>query len=229
MQARLADVLRGATLRAAINTNNRALVQMRDGALHGVSPALAERLAAELGVPLSPVVYDGAGPVVDDAGRDVWDVAFLAIDPKRARSLTYTRPYVTIEATYATRADAPFRDVDDVDRPGVTVLTSAGSAHDLHLTRALRHARLERADKSPPSLEQFRAGRGDVVSGVRQSLEAAFGNDPAFRIMPGYLTRIEQAMVLPGPDNPLVEVLDAFVVRAIEEGFVARELSRPTD
>lgn len=226
MQTRLSDLVRGGALRAAINTSNRALVQRNGDVLDGVSPALAQRLAEALGVPLIPVVYDGAGKVVEDAGNDIWDVAFLAIDPKRTQSVSFTRPYVTIEVTYATRADAPFRDVADVDRDGVTVLTSAGSAHDLFLTKTLRHARLERADKSPSSLVQFQNGRGDVVSGVRESLERAYGDDPAFRIFPEALTKVEQAMVLPGPDNPLIPELDAFLMRAIEKGFVTRHVKR---
>lgn len=226
MHAQLLDLVRRGTLRAAINTSNRALVQQEGDVLDGVSPALARRLALALGVPLQPVVYDGAGKVVEDGGKDIWDIAFLAIDPERAKRLCFTRPYVTIETTYATRANAPFRDVADVDREGVTVLTSAGSAHDLYLTKTLRHARLERADKSPPSLVQFRNGRGDVVSGVRESLERAFGNDPAFRIFPGVLSKVEQAMVLPGSDNPLIAALDAFLARAIDDGFVARQLNR---
>ncbi|WP_114966641.1 transporter substrate-binding domain-containing protein [Alkalilacustris brevis] len=226
MTSRLSDILQQGVLRAAIHTSNRALVQVQGDVLKGVSPALAERLARELRVSLRPVVYNGAGAVVADAGKDIWDIAFLAIDPMRANSISFTRPYVVIEATYATRADSPFQDVADVDRKNVTVLTSAGSAHDLYLSKTLCHAQLERADKSPPSLEQFRNGRGDVVSGVRESLQREFGNDDAFRILPGVLTNVEQAMVLPGAANPLISELDAFVARAIDDGFVARHLNR---
>ena len=37
------------------------------------------------------------------------------------------------------------------------------------------------------------------------------------------LTKVEQAMVLPGADNPLITALDDFVARAITDGFVASE------
>jgi polar amino acid transport system substrate-binding protein len=73
---------------------------------------------------------------------------------------------------------------------------------------------------------QFRNGRGDVVSGVRESLERAFGDDPAFRIFPGVLSKVEQAMVLPGPDHPLIDALDTFLADAIEDGVVARHVTR---
>lgn len=226
MQVDLKGLARNNVLRVAINTGNRALVQVRDGELLGVSPALARRLSEEIGVRLEPVVYSGAGKVFTDADKDVWDVAFLAVDATRARKVSFTRPYVTIEATYAVRVDGPVQDVDEADHEGVTVLTSTGSAYDMHLTASLRHARLERSGMPTESFEEFKAGRADLVAGVRESLERSFGGDPAFRVLPGVLTKVEQAMVLPQPDDPRIKVLDAFLARAIEDGFVAAEIRR---
>ncbi len=224
----LSTLATGGPLRAAINTGNRALVQQRDGELRGVSPALARRLADEIGVPLEPVVYSGAGRVFDDAQAGAWDVGFLAIDPARAERISFTRPYHTIEATYAARADFPHDDPAEADRAGLTVLTSIGSAYELHLSKALRHARLEKTGTPAESFEEFRQGRGDVVAGVRASLERAFGDDPAYRVLPGTLARVEQAMVLPAPDDPRIRALDAFVARAIDSGFVRAALAGET-
>lgn len=217
----LTTLARAGVLRAAINTGNRALVQQVGGDLRGVSPALARRLAAEIGARLEPVIYDGAGKVFADAGADAWDVAFMAVDPARADSVAFTRPYVTIEATYAVRADAGFVSVDDADRPGVTVLTATGSAYDLHLTKALRHARLDRTGTPDESFAAFRAGRGDLVAGVRQSLERFFGGDADYRILPGSMTEVRQAMALPAARGAALAALDDFVARAIADGFVA--------
>lgn len=224
MQQDLAGLAKTGALRAAINTGNRALVQERDGILTGVSPALARRLAAEIGVPLAPVVYAGAGRVFADAGNDAWDVAFLAIDPARAERVSFTRPYHVIEATYAVRADSPLRAPEEADRAGLTVLTSTGSAYELHLSKALRHAALDRTGTPEESFAEFRQGRGDAVAGVRASLERAFGDDPAYRVLAAPLVRVEQAMALPAPDDPRIDALDAFVARAIDSGFVAAEL-----
>jgi polar amino acid transport system substrate-binding protein len=221
LTAQLATLARGGVLRAAINTGNRALVQVEGGALRGVSPALAERLAAEIGARLEPVVYDGAGKVFADAGTGAWDVAFMAVDPARADSVAFTRPYVTIEATCAARAGADFAALADIDRPGVTVLTATGSAYDLHLTKSLRHARLDRAGTPDESFAAFRAGRGDVVAGVRQSLERFFDGDAGVFLLPGSLTAVRQAMALPGAGHPALAALDDFVARAISDGFVA--------
>lgn len=207
-------------LRAAINTGNRALVQRDGETLTGVSPALAQRLADEIGATLEPVVYDGAGKVFADAEADIWDVAFLAIDATRAQKICFTRPYHVIEATFAARAGG-ITDVNQVDRPGVTVLTSTGSAYDMYLSANLTQASLEHSGTPTDSFTEFREGRGDVVAGVRASLERHLGDEPDIRILPGVLTSVQQAMVLPGPANSLLEALDAFVARAIDDGFVA--------
>lgn len=225
----LGTLARNGRLRAAINTGNRALVQERGDWLAGVSPALARRLAAEIGAPLEPVTYPNAGAVVADADRDAWDVAFLAIDPKRATHVAFTRPYTVIEATYAVRAGSGWHSVADADRPGNVILVSAGSAYDLYLTDALRAARIERAATPAESFAAFRAGQADCVAGVRESLEDAFSADPDITVLADAFRAVEQAMVLARPNDPRLEALDAFVARAVAEGFVAAALAGSED
>ena len=221
----LESLAREGILRAAINTGNRALVQRDGDTLNGISPALARRLAETIGARLEPVIYDGAGKVFADAGADRWDVAFLAVDPARATRIGFTRPYHAIEATYAVRAASAIATPQEADREGVAILTSVGSAYDLHLQATLRHATLERDGTPGESFDAFRAGRCDAVAGVRASLERAFVGDPDIRVLPGVLTRVEQAMALPGPAHPALPALDAFVAEALADGFVARHLS----
>lgn len=220
MDATLKTLARDGVLRVAINTGNRALVQDDGGVFKGVSPALAQRLADEIGAQMVPVVYSGAGKVFDDAGHDKWDVGFLAIDPMRAEKIAFTQPYIVIEATYAVRAGSAFEDVEDVDKAGVRVLTSSGSAYDMHLTKTLRHATLERSGTPPESFAEFRDCRCDAVAGVRASLEGAFAQSAGIRILSGVLTSVRQAMVLPHLDDPRTAALDDFVARAIADGFV---------
>jgi len=216
----LQSLVKNGVLRVAVNTGNRALVQMVDGRLQGVAPALAQRLSNQLGATMEPVIYDGAGKVFNDAAANIWDIAFLAIDAMRAEKVSFTRPYFTIEATFATRKTSGVKKIEDADREGVTVLTSVGSAYDMYLTTHLKHAIHDRFGTPPESFAAFEAGRGDVVAGVRASLEGFFHNDPTITILTGVLTKVEQAMVLPGAENPLVDALDAFVAEAIADGFV---------
>ena len=116
----------------------------------------------------------------------------------------------------------------DADRDGVRILTSTGSAYDMCLSAHLTHAKLKHSGTPSESFEEFRQGRCDLVAGVRASLETHFGADNGIRVLPGRLTSVSQAMVLPGRDNPLIGVLDTFVADAIEDGFVAQALGNTT-
>ncbi|MEO1557649.1 MAG: transporter substrate-binding domain-containing protein [Pseudomonadota bacterium] len=216
----LTSLARDGVLRVAINTGNRALVQQEGAHLRGISPALARRLADETGARLEHVIYAGAGKVFADADRDNWDVGFLAIDAKRAEKIAFTRPYIVIEATYAVRSDSTFNQIADVDSAGVHVLTAKGSAYDMYLTETLQQATLERFGTPPDSFAAFRDGRCDAVAGVRESLEGFFDGDLGIRPLPGALTSVRQAMVLPQRDDPRRTALDAFVKQAIDSGFV---------
>lgn len=216
----LCKLANGGILRAAINTGNRALVQQGPDGLTGVSPALAQRLAEQIGATLHQVVYTGAGKVFGDAQNNVWDIGFLAVDAMRAEKVAFTKPYITIEATYAVRKNSGLSDIDAIDRAGLTVLTAKGSAYDMYLTNNLKHAKLERSGTPPESFAEFQKGRCDAVAGVRASLEGAFGNAPDIAILSGRLTAFHQAMVLPHKDDPRLAALDDFVARAQADGFI---------
>lgn len=218
----LHHIAKNGVLRVAINTGNRALVQLADGVLAGVSPALGMKLARDLGIRFEPIIYDGAGKVFGDAHNDKWDVGFLAIDAKRAQKVAFTRPYVSIEATYAVRAGSGIAAIEDVDKDHNTVLTALGSAYDMHLTANLKHAQLEKFGTPAESFKAFQDGRCDAVAGVRESLAAFFADDPDIHLLDGVLTAVRQAMVLPNPTNPTIDVLDAFVAERIADGFVAQ-------
>jgi molybdate transport system substrate-binding protein len=85
-------------LRAAINFGNPVLAQKDavTGEPRGVSAELSRDLARRLGVPIEFVRFESAGNVADAAKAGLWDIAFLAIDPKRANEIDFTAPYVVI-------------------------------------------------------------------------------------------------------------------------------------
>ena len=96
-------------LRAAINFGNTVLAK-RGPTLDesgGVSVEIARVLAQRLDVPLQLIGFDGAGDVVAVAKDDIFDVAFMAIDPKRANDVKFTAPYVLIEGGYMVRNASP--------------------------------------------------------------------------------------------------------------------------
>ncbi len=183
-------------LRVAINLGNPVLAQGDASAPRGPSVELATALAQRLGVKARFTCHDAAAAVVA-AAADEWDLAFLAVDPARADRVAFSAPYVEIEGTYVVRDDSPAQQVADLDRPGVRIAVGRGAAYDLFLSRALQHARIERADTSAAAIALFDQQRLDAAAGVRQPLQAWAAQHPGHRVLADRFTAIAQAVAAP--------------------------------
>jgi polar amino acid transport system substrate-binding protein len=224
----VSDLAPRGTLRAAINFGNPVLAQ-KDPATReprGVSVDLARELGKRLRVPVELVTFDAAGKVFDALQAGAWDVAFLAIDPARSAGIDFTPPYVLIEGTYVVPASSPLKRIEDVDREGVRIAVGRGSAYDLHLTRAVKHAQLVRVDTSALALETFLSDRLEAAAGVRQPLLAFAKGHPGLRVMEGRFMAIEQAMGTPRGRDAGARYLRAFIADALSSGLVASGLAR---
>ncbi len=214
-------------LRAAINLGNPVLAG-RDAAgnLAGITVEIARELGKRLGRPVALIAFDQAGQVADAAGDDRWDIAFLAIDPKRAESIAFTAPYVLIEGAFAVPASSPITSVADADHDGACIAVIEKSAYDLFLTRTLKHATLLRGKDDAATTARFRDEKLDVLAGVRQPLSAYVAKHSDLRMVPGRFMAIEQAMGIPVARAAALPGLRAFVEKLKASGFVAAALTR---
>ena len=224
----IAQIAPTGRLRSAVNLGNAALAQrdVASGALNGVSPDLAKELARTLGLPLDFVVYNGAGEVFADVENDKWDIAFLAIDSKRAEKISYTAPYVIIEGTYAVPSQSSIQDIDDIDQPGIRLAVAKNSAYDLFLSPRLTKAQIARAANPQASLEMFVTDGLEAVAGVRQTLEQFVGDDKDLRILPGAFTSINQAMAIEKSKTEALAYLSIFIEEMKASGFVRQALDK---
>jgi polar amino acid transport system substrate-binding protein len=211
-------------LRAAINFGNSVLAQREP--FGGVSVDLARELARRLQVPVEFVSYDAAGRVTDDAAKNVWDVAFVARDPKRAEDIAFTAAYVIIEGAYMVPAASPLQKNEDVDTPGVRIAVGRGSAYDLWLTRNIKRATIVRAPTSPASIPMFVNERLEVAANVKQPLVEYAAKHPEVRMLPGRFMVIEQAMATPRGRPAAAKYLSDFVDEMKASGFVAMALEK---
>ncbi|AKK00904.1 MULTISPECIES: transporter substrate-binding domain-containing protein [Pseudomonas] len=213
-------------LRAAINFGNPVLAQKAgDGSPQGVSVALARALAEELGVRLEMITFDAAGKVFAALEEGVWNVAFLAIEPVREEQIAFSEPYVIIEGTYLVAADSPYRQVEDLDRPGLRLAVGKGAAYDLFLSRTLEHAQLERAPTSAGAVDLYVEQGLDAAAGVRQPLEQVAARNPRYRVLDGAFTSIRQAMAVPRRCEAAAAYVRDFIERKKAEGFVHAALA----
>jgi polar amino acid transport system substrate-binding protein len=209
-------------LRAAINLGNPVLAQRGpNGELTGVTVALARALADREGLALDLIPFDGAGKVVDAAAEDIWDVAFLAVDPKRATEIAFTEPYLTIEGVFVVGATSPFRSIQDVDQPGVRVSVGRGAAYDLHLTRNLKHAEIVRVPTSAEALPHFLSQGLEAGAGIRQPAEAFVARNPGLCLIEEPFMEIRQALAVPSAKAMELPLIQGFLDDAISSGLIA--------
>jgi polar amino acid transport system substrate-binding protein len=214
-------------LHAAINAGNVVLVQKDStGAVSGITVDLAHELARRLNVPADLVVFEAAGKVTDAAKSGAWDVAFVAIEPRRAEVIGFTAPYVVIEGTYMAVAGSPLKTIADVDHEGIRIAVARGSAYDLFLTRTLQHATLVRYPNPPLALESYVADKIDVAAGVKQQLIAFAASHKGYRVMDGHFQEIRETMGVPLGQDAGLQYLCGFVEEMKASGFVRKSLDR---
>jgi polar amino acid transport system substrate-binding protein len=124
------------------------------------------------------------------------------------------------------REDSPLKANEDVDRPGIRIAVSRGSAYDLFLSRALKNATLLRAPSPQASVELFVKERPEALAGVKQPLVAYAASHPGYRVLPGHFMVIEQAMAIPRGRPLAARYLSDFIDELKASGFIAQSLDK---
>jgi polar amino acid transport system substrate-binding protein len=154
-------------IRAAINYNNPLLAR-RDagsGIVSGLAVHLSQELARRVGVTLEVIPFEAAGKITESATGNVWDIAYLANDLRRAHDIDFTNAYAELEGTYLVPAGSLLQRIEDVDNDGNQIEVTADSAYDLFLSRQLKRAKLVRAVNTPQSIELMLDQHLDAVAG----------------------------------------------------------------
>jgi polar amino acid transport system substrate-binding protein len=197
------DLAPKGVLTAAINTGNPVIAHVgEDGELAGISVELAGAIARWIDRPLELRTYSSAGAVVACGGE--WDIAFLAVDPQREEQFHFTPHYLTVV----------------VDRPGVSIVASTGAAFALHLERTLVDATLSLLPTVADSAKAFLSGQYDALAGIRPALESLADANPGYRVVPGSFLTIKHAMATNRGRSKGAAILDAFVDRAMQSGWI---------
>ena len=221
-----AELAPNGRLRAALNYSNFLLVSSRKPEHTGVAPDLARELARRANASVEFIGYDNAGLAADAARERAWDVAFIGAEPARAGEIAFTPAYVEIEATYIVPAGSPIRSIDDVDREGVRIATTARAAYTLYLQRTLRHATLVEADGLQGSFEAFIASKLDVLAGLKPRLLDDVKNVPGARLLDGRFTAVQQAMGVRKERTAAAAYLTAFTEEIKSSGMLAALIER---
>ena len=215
-------------LRAGINLSNFLLVTGRtaSGDPVGVAPDMAGAIAESLGVPIKLVPFKSPGELADQAGKDIWDIGLIGAEPQRAAVMTFSAAYVEIEATYMVPPGSPITSIDQVDKKGVKVVTSARSAYGLWLENNIKNAELIQIAGLDGAFNKFKDDKIDVLAGLRPGLMKDIAKMPGATILPGKFSAVQQAVGTAKPNKAGAEYLAAFVEQAKKSGLVANLIEK---
>ena len=227
-QAVLSELAPTGVLRAAINMGNFLLVTGRtpSGDPDGVSPDMARAIAEKLGVPVKYVPFERPSGLADAAGTNVWDIGLIGAEPARAEKIAFTAAYVEIEATYLVPPGSPLQSIAEVDRAGIRIGVTAGSADELWLDRNIQHATLVRSNASRSAWQQFTEDKLEAYAGLRPGLLSDVQKLPGSRILDGQFTAVQQAIGTSKTNTAGAAFLRSFVEEAKASGFVASLIAK---
>ncbi len=215
-------------LRAGINLSNFLLVRGRTetGDPVGVAPDMAQALAEKLGVGVRYVPFPSPGELADAADQNIWDVGLIGAEPQRAEKIAFSPAYVEIAATFMVRAGSPIQSVEDVDRAGVRIASTARAAYDLWLERNIRHAEVIRATSIDSAYEVFVSTNLDALAGLKPRLLSDVKKLSGARILEGQFASVQQAIGTGCAHQAGAAFIRSFVEEAKRSGLVARLIEK---
>jgi len=221
-QAR-AELAPNGVLRAGINLSNFLLVTGRSPTAEpeGVAPDVAREIAKSIGVPVHYVTFKSPGELADQAGKNVWDIGLIGAEPQRAAVMTFSAAYVEIEATYMVPPGSPISSIDQVDRKGVKIVTSARSAYGLWLENNIKNAELIQIAGLDGAFNKFKDDKIDVLAGLRPGLLKDIQKMPGATILPGKFSAVQQAVGCNKPAAEGAHYIANFVENAKKSGLIA--------
>ncbi|MBE9639631.1 transporter substrate-binding domain-containing protein [Salipiger mangrovisoli] len=214
-------------LRAALNHGNFVLVG-RDQSRKpfGISVDLATEFARACGLDLEFVEFERAVDVSSSATGDLWDICFLAVDPKRAETIDFTMPYIRIEGRYLAGAHCNAADAGALISSGAKVGSVDGSAYTLTLARQEGAENLVLFENLGAALEALDGGKVDAIAGIGDAMAHEGATRPGARVLSPPFMEIRQAMAMPQGRPDASRILKDWLSEAARSGLTGDILER---
>ncbi len=189
-----------------------------DGELRGIGVEMARKLADRIGVALELREYPNPPGVVQALSANEIDVAGLGLDPARAAQVDFTPPYMKADFSFVVPQGSPVQKIADVDRAGTRIAIVGGHAMDT----ALKTKNAERvyADVPDAAFELLRAGKADVLAGIRPGLIGYAAKLPGSRVLADSYGANILALAVAKKQDARLAFVSEFIVEARASGLV---------
>ncbi len=172
------------------------------------------------------VEYDRAADVSADAKQDKWDVCFLAFDPKRARTIDFTKPYLQIEGSYLAGPSETARGAEELVASGAPVGSVKGSAYTLTLQRKTGSEHLVIFEDFKSLLNAFLDSKVAAIAGIHQVMLAQSEKRPGIRVLYPPFMKIRQAIGVPQGRPRAKAMLEDWRSSLVQDGTMGELLEK---
>jgi polar amino acid transport system substrate-binding protein len=222
-----AELTKTGKLRAGINFSNQFLTTLGpNGEQGGVAVEFARELARRLEVPVEIVPYKSAGALADSVTSGAWEISVLGDEPERAKVIDFAPPLTELEATYLVPAGSSIKNVSEVDRSGVRIVSPAKSAYDLYLSRTIKNAQLIQIAGSQAAQDHFANEKCDALAGLRQALVEFSQTLPGSRVLSENFTTVRHTVGTPKGLNAAAAYLRDLVEDVKASGLVTQWIEK---
>lgn len=170
----VADLVQARKIRAALflpqYTNDPLTGELRGLGTGILGIAIAQALAARIGVEARIVGYPTPSKVVESLKAGACDLGFLGIEPSRAAEIDFSPPVFQFDYTYLVPHLSAIRSASDADRSGVRIAVVRNHASTLALSRIVKHAELVGSELPDAAFDLLRAGNADAFAFPRDVL-----------------------------------------------------------
>lgn len=199
---------------------------LRGGGFKGYEVAVAERLAADLGVTLK-LVQTTWPTIVAGLMADKYDVAAsgITVTPERAKAVAFSMPYLrpAFMPVVQEKDLSRFRTWADLDQPGVTIAVQQGTAPEQMAKRTFKQARLLSVAEPVIDFTEVLAGRAQATFTDNLYFATKIGREyPQLRMVTdGAIagTETQNALMTSKGDAEWLAWLDAWVAARLADGF----------
>ena len=191
-------------------------------AFAGFGVELARHFAEAQGLAALLKEY-AAPPAVVQALKDGdCDIGLMGLDPMRGMDVDFSPPYLRADFTFLVPTGSRIDQISDVDRPGLRVAVVRDHAMDFALRGRFRQADRIFASTPDEGFRMVRAGRADILAGIRPGLLRYAESLPGSRVLEGRYGENVLAFAVAKGRNDWLSAVDQFVLDSRSSGLLQR-------
>ena len=225
----LDDIAQRGELRVACQTQGPPFSFMdKNGKRTGSSIELCELMAAEMGVKISFLNYDWDGliPALLSKKADVL-AADMTPTLKRAMKIAFSDPFMYTGSVVFTKADSPYKTVEDCRKPGIKIAVLLGSTGETDAKKAFPQAELKSYKGGGPLLiDAVIKGHADIGVNDGSAVTGGLASFPpnSVRILPGMLSKSPLSFAVRYDSMDLLEWINLFFLHISLDGRLDKNL-----